>query len=69
MKANIGKIDRIIRLVLGVLFIALPYFTQLEIYQNPILRIVLPVMGLVLIATAIFKFCLLYTLFGIRTNK
>lgn len=59
MKWNIGSIDRILRLVAGIgIAIGGVIF---ESYWGLI--------GVVLIATAVFRFCPLYMLLGINTNK
>lgn len=59
MKWNIGSIDRILRLVAGIgIAIGGVIF---ESYWGLI--------GVVLIATAVFRFCPLYVLLGINTNK
>jgi hypothetical protein len=62
MTRNVGRLDRAVRLILGVMVLGLygaldpplKYFTLL---------------GLVLVATALSGFCPIYTLFGIRTGK
>ena len=59
MKCNVGSTDRIIRLVAGLgIAIAGVIF---ESYWGLI--------GVVLLATAIFRFCPAYLPFGITTNK
>lgn len=57
MKCNIGSTDRILRLVAG-LGIAIGGII-FESYWG--------VIGVVVLATAIFRFCPLYSLFGINT--
>ena len=57
MKANVGGIDRILRIVLGLAMIAWalsggPQWAWL---------------GVVPLATGLFKFCALYTLIGVNT--
>ena len=59
MKMNVGSTDRILRLVAGIgIAIGGVIF---ESYWGLI--------GVVLVATAVFQFCPLYTLFGLNTNK
>ncbi|KQU51607.1 hypothetical protein ASG72_08710 [Bosea sp. Leaf344] len=67
--ANLGSVDRTIRFVAGLLLFVAPFlpwtaglFTNFGAFVYA-----LPVVGLVLIATAIFRFCPAYALFGIRT--
>jgi len=59
MKMNVGKADKIIRLILGVLAIALGV-----IFQSW-----WGLIGLVLILTALVNWCPLYFPFGISTAK
>ena len=60
-----GTTDRIIRIVIAVIFGAL-YFTNII---TGVLGIVLLVLGVVFVATSFMKFCPIYLPFGIRTNK
>jgi hypothetical protein len=59
MDCNIGKIDRIIRLVIGVALLLLALQLQ---------SILLGIVGLVVLVTGVIKFCLLYKLLGINTG-
>jgi hypothetical protein len=59
MDCNIGKIDRIIRLVIGVALLLLAFQLQ---------SILLGIVGLVVLVTGVIKFCLLYKLLGINTG-
>lgn len=60
MTKNVGRLDRVLRLIVGVMLLGLygaldpplKYFTLI---------------GLVLVATAASGFCPLYTLFGVST--
>jgi len=59
MKCNLGKIDRIIRIVIGLgIAIAGVIF---ESYWG--------LVGIALMATGVFGYCLLYMPFKINTNK
>lgn len=58
MEKNVGSIDRIARIVLGLVLIALVFVGP----QTPWGRI-----GLVPLATALIGWCPAYRLFGIRT--
>jgi hypothetical protein len=59
MKANVGMIDKIIRIVLGLLIIAW------GVMANNWLGLI----GLIPLATAVVGFCPAYTLIGINTCK
>jgi hypothetical protein len=59
---NIGKIDKIIRLVLGVVLFSL--FFLLDGNWK-----FLGLIGFIPTITALINFCPLYSIFGIHTNK
>jgi len=63
---NIGKTDRIARLVIGLGLIATVLFTGL-ISASSAIGIIAIIVGVVLAATAAIKFCPLYRLLGMRT--
>ena len=66
-QANVGSADRALRLLGGAVLIALPYFTSLELWANPVARYGIPIAGLVLILTALVRFCPMYKLIGANT--
>lgn len=63
MNANVGTADRVIRLILGAVLVALYLYGTVVGGWG----IVLLIAGLVLIATALFKFCPIYRLLGANT--
>lgn len=63
MKKNIGNLDRIVRIILAVVFAAL-YFMQVI---TGTVGLILLIAGGVLLATALVDFCPLYKIFGINT--
>ena len=63
MKQNEGRIDRVIRLVLGVALVAGGFLT------HGTAAIVLWTLGGIALFTGATGFCLLYMPFGITTNK
>lgn len=63
MKKNVGTIDRVVRIVLALVFAAL-YFTGTV---TGTLGIALLVLGGVFIVTSLVSFCPLYTIFGLST--
>ncbi|MCX7728775.1 MAG: DUF2892 domain-containing protein [Bacteroidia bacterium] len=65
MKTNMGKWDKIIRIVLAVLFAVL-YFTHLV---EGTVGIILLVLGIIFILTSLVGFCPLYLPFNINTKK
>ncbi|WP_460136315.1 YgaP family membrane protein [Pseudomonas sp. S1_E04] len=60
MKTNIGTLDRSLRIVVGLLLIVLSLTGVIGLWGW---------IGLVPLATGIFRFCPLYTLLGIKTCK
>ncbi|GAB4253590.1 MAG: DUF2892 domain-containing protein [Vicingaceae bacterium] len=65
MKANMGKTDRIIRVIIAVIFAVL-YFTKTV---EGTLAYILLALGAVFLLTSIVSFCPLYVPFGIKTCK
>lgn len=64
MTKNMGKVDRIIRVLAAVLFLVL-YFTRVV---SGTLGIVLIVLALIFLITSLVSFCPLYKPFGIKTT-
>ncbi|HVN33196.1 MAG TPA: DUF2892 domain-containing protein [Thermoanaerobaculaceae bacterium] len=59
MKANVGGIDRTIRIVVGIIIIAL----------GIVFKSWWGLVGVLVLATGLFNFCLLYIPLGISTRK
>jgi hypothetical protein len=66
---NVGKIDRILRTVVGLVLILAPLLTNLSIFNTAAMMYGTIIVGAVLVATAAFKFCPLYRLIGVNTCK
>ena len=62
MKANVGTADRIVRIILGVALLSLFFIVDGGLKY-------IGLIGIILLLTAFIKFCPLYTIFGIKTNK
>ena len=60
LKNNVGKIDRIIRIVVGILLIGSVFYAL----QHPV-----GWLGVILIVTGIIGKCPLYSLIGINTKS
>lgn len=58
MKANVGGIDRILRIVAGIILVALAFTGTIGAWGY---------LGLIVLATGVFSFCGAYTLLGINT--
>ena len=65
MTQNVGSVDKIIRLVLGIILLALGIF-QLGIAS--LWGILAVIVGVVLIVTALIKFCPIFKILGINSN-
>lgn len=63
MTKNLGTIDRILRVVLGITFGAL-YFSGVT---TGTLGLVLTVLGGIFIATSLISWCPIYAVLGIKT--
>lgn len=61
MEKNMGTIDRIVRIVLGIVFVFLAF-------QNGGAWWILGILGIVFIATSVIGFCPLYVPLGIKTR-
>ena len=67
--ANVGSVDRVIRLIAGILLIIAPFVSGVALFSGPVLQWLAPLVGLVLVLTAYFRFCPLYKLIGASTCK
>ena len=59
MKKNVGGLDRVLRIVAGLLLLALAAFGQVGTWGW--------IVGLIVLGTGVFSFCGAYTLFGFST--
>ncbi len=64
MQKNESTLDRWIRAILGIIIIYLAF----AVFTDG-LSLAAYIVGIILILTAIFGFCLLYKIFGISTKK
>lgn len=69
MTANIGTIDRILRLLVGLALVAIPFLVDPATFGAPAVRYAVIAVGAVLILTAAVRFCPLYRLVGMRTCR
>ena len=60
MAANVGGIDRVIRIVVAIALLSLVFVLEANARY-------LGLIGLVMLATGVFRFCPAYTLFGFST--
>ena len=69
MIANVGTTDRAFRLVLGVALIAAALLSGGAVFDGAALKYGAVVVGIVMLATATFRFCPLYTVLGVKTCR
>ncbi len=60
MQANVGGIDRILRIVVGLALLSLAFIGPKTAWGY---------IGIIPLVTGLFSFCPAYTLFGIQTCK
>lgn len=65
MKKNLGKNDRILRLILGIVFIYLGYANV----NVQILKTIFLVLGIISIIEWVIGYCPLYEILGIKSSK
>lgn len=66
---NVGSLDRMVRLIIGLALIVIPFvpaFAARFVGIGPWVW-VMPVAGAILVLTAVSRFCPAYYLFGVRT--
>jgi len=66
---NVGSLDRTLRFIFGAMLLASPFLPPLAGFFAAwgVWKFVLAAVGVVLIGTAVFRFCPAYRLLGIRT--
>jgi len=65
MSVNVGSLDRAFRVVLGLILVVAAFAGNLGLFG----MIVSVIVGAVLVVTALFRFCPLYRVIGLRTCK
>lgn len=69
MTMNVGTIDRVFRLLLGIILLAAPFVSGLAVFASSTATLISVIAGIVMLGTSALKFCPLYRIFGIRTCK
>lgn len=65
MEKTIGNLDRIIRIIIGIVLILFPFLFSI----GTVFKVVLIIIGIILILTGITRICFLYSILGINTYK
>ena len=60
MKCNVGNMDRVIRIIVGLVLIALAATSTIGVWGW---------IGVIPVLTGVFRFCPAYPLLGINTNS
>jgi len=68
MSPNVGSIDKILRIIIGLVLIALPFVSGMAMFEASMYKIGAIVVGLVLVGTAFINFCPLYKIIGASTR-
>lgn len=69
MFSNVGRIDRLLRLVIGAALITAPLINFMGLGTSATLSYLMIAIGVILGATAVFGICPLYKLVGISTKS
>ncbi len=69
MTANVGTIDRILRFILGVVLLALPFATDIALFAQPLYFYGAICVGVVMLLVSVVRICPLYSIFGIKTCR
>jgi hypothetical protein len=68
MKRNVSKLDRIVRILLGIICSYIALFPT-PVFANDMLRIFIGAFGAINLFTGIFAYCPLYKMANISTYK
>ncbi|ATG36000.1 YgaP family membrane protein [Phaeobacter piscinae] len=69
MTRNVGTLDRIMRLMLGLALIAAPFVSGFAIFAATWATVLSVVVGAVMLLVALTRSCPVYTLLGLRSCK
>lgn len=69
MKTNLGMIDRVARVIIGVILIVAPFVSGMALFENGVATAVSVIAGVVMLATSAMKFCPIYGILGWRTGR
>lgn len=69
MYSNVGRIDRLFRLVIGAALIAAPLINFMGLGASATVTYLMIAIGVILGATAVFGICPLYRLIGVSTKS
>ncbi|MEO5805501.1 DUF2892 domain-containing protein [Devosia sp.] len=67
MRINVGMPDRIARIIIGAVLVLLPFVSGMAVFGNLLWLWTSVGVGIVLIVTALVRFCPLYAVVGLST--
>lgn len=67
MSSNVGGIDRILRIIVGLVLIALPFVSGMALFDSNLFKYGAVIVGIIMAGTAFIRFCPMYAIFGIKT--
>lgn len=68
MSPNVGSFDKILRIVLGLVLIVLPFVSGMALFDSGLFKYGAVIVGLVFVGTAFINFCPLYRIIGLSTR-
>ena len=69
MSVNVGNLDRILRVVLGIVLLYLAFFSGIPAFAGGFLKYGAALLGVVMLVTAAMRVCPLYSIFGVKTCR
>ncbi len=69
MKPNVGTIDRLVRAVIGLVLLYLAFLAGMQVFDSATMKYGAAAAGIVMLLTAAFSYCPLYSRLGISTCK
>ncbi|HMQ40614.1 MAG TPA: DUF2892 domain-containing protein [Paracoccus sp. (in: a-proteobacteria)] len=69
MSVNVGNLDRILRVVLGIVLLYLAFFSGIPAFAGGFLKYGAALVGVVMLVTAAMRVCPLYSIFGVKTCR
>ncbi|WP_299593580.1 DUF2892 domain-containing protein [uncultured Tateyamaria sp.] len=69
MTSNLGRVDRLIRALAGLVLVLAPLGNVPPIWTSDTAVYITIAVGCILVATAAFSFCPVYRIFGLSTCK
>ena len=69
MTTNVGTIDRLLRLALGVGLLYLAFFSGLPAFAVPLPKYAAALIGVIMLLTSGLRMCPIYSLLGFKTCK